>query len=87
MRGGAAGRVSGDLEDVLVRCGCALVIDVVQVLGQFGVGHVGGDGQQGRGTLAVRAHVEAAPVGVCPFDGDDAAKDIEAVFLQAGVSW
>ena len=63
------------------------MVDVVEVLRQFGMGDIAGNGQQGGGALAVGADVEAAPLGLRAFDGDDAAKDIEAVFLQAGVSW
>src|SRR5258705_335634 len=51
------------------------------------MGDIAGNGQQGGGALAVGADVEAAPLGLRAFDGDDAAEDIEPVFFQGRSSW
>jgi hypothetical protein len=73
---------SGHPPDIAVAGRGALVEEVEQVLLQVGCFNEGGDHKARRRALAVRAHGIRLPETALAPDEDEAAKDVEAVFVH-----
>ncbi len=77
---GARGALAGhDLENVAIGWRRFLVVDVVEILRQLGVRHVGRNREFRGTTLAVVSSQVGDPIAADAFDGNDSSEDVEAV--------